>query len=188
MEGYSVEMCQVLNRYHIRKHGVAGKSRGFNFLFCRVPKCRAQFQSSFIFESKHRKQCWFRFNLTPSPPPPPPLPRCRQNPGYSRGGCLLRTNVISCCSLRRGDVIVRVSAGRFSPDQLGQSCVCQSNMENRKRPREAALNSDDGFKTPEKRVSSVRLPDSDYMRWGVEETCSYLRREGLGRWEDIMRG
>lgn len=49
------------------------------------------------------------------------------------------------------------------------------------------MNPGDGFKTPEKRVSLVRLPDSDYMRWGVEETCRYLRREGLGKWEDIVK-
>uniref|UniRef100_A0A4W6F7X9 Deoxynucleoside triphosphate triphosphohydrolase SAMHD1 n=1 Tax=Lates calcarifer TaxID=8187 RepID=A0A4W6F7X9_LATCA len=59
-------------------------------------------------------------------------------------------------------------------------------MENRKRPLEAV--SSTGFKTPEKRVSMVRLQDSDYMRWGVEETCQYLRREGLGAWENKFRG
>ncbi|XP_018526907.1 deoxynucleoside triphosphate triphosphohydrolase SAMHD1-like [Lates calcarifer] len=58
-------------------------------------------------------------------------------------------------------------------------------MENRKRPLEAV--SSTGFKTPEKRVSMVRLQDSDYMRWGVEETCQYLRREGLGAWENKFR-
>ncbi|GLD46196.1 deoxynucleoside triphosphate triphosphohydrolase SAMHD1-like protein, partial [Lates japonicus] len=58
-------------------------------------------------------------------------------------------------------------------------------MENRKRPLEAV--SSTGFKTPEKRVSVVRLQDSDYMRWGVEETCQYLRREGLGAWENKFR-
>ncbi|XP_022597665.1 deoxynucleoside triphosphate triphosphohydrolase SAMHD1-like isoform X1 [Seriola dumerili] len=60
-------------------------------------------------------------------------------------------------------------------------------MENRKRPLEAVSSPSDGFKTPEKRVSVVRLPDSDYIRWGVGETCQYLRREGLGEWEDKFR-
>ncbi|XP_029291592.1 deoxynucleoside triphosphate triphosphohydrolase SAMHD1-like [Cottoperca gobio] len=60
-------------------------------------------------------------------------------------------------------------------------------MENRKRPLEAVVTVNDGFKTPEKRVSAVRMPDSDYMRWGVEETCRYLRAEDLGEWEDTFR-
>nr|XP_046253079.1 deoxynucleoside triphosphate triphosphohydrolase SAMHD1-like [Scatophagus argus] len=61
-------------------------------------------------------------------------------------------------------------------------------MDNRKRPFEAVSTSDDKYKTPEKRVSVVRpLQDSDYMQWGVEETCQYLRREDLGEWEDKFR-
>lgn len=60
-------------------------------------------------------------------------------------------------------------------------------MENRKRQLEAVLSPDDSFETPEKKVSAVRLPDSDYTQWGVEETCRYLRREGLGEWEDKFR-
>ncbi|XP_053172853.1 deoxynucleoside triphosphate triphosphohydrolase SAMHD1 [Scomber japonicus] len=60
-------------------------------------------------------------------------------------------------------------------------------MESRKRPLEADLTADCSFKTPEKRVSVVPLHDSDYMRWGVEGTCQYLRREGLEEWEDIFR-
>ncbi|XP_070766298.1 deoxynucleoside triphosphate triphosphohydrolase SAMHD1-like [Enoplosus armatus] len=60
-------------------------------------------------------------------------------------------------------------------------------MENRKRPFEAVLTPNDSFKTPEKRVSVARQPDSDSMGWGVEETCLYLRREGLEEWEDIFR-
>ncbi|XP_031172324.1 deoxynucleoside triphosphate triphosphohydrolase SAMHD1 [Sander lucioperca] len=59
-------------------------------------------------------------------------------------------------------------------------------MENRKRPL-GEVNPNDSFKTPEKRVSVVRLLDSDYMRWGVEETCRYLRGEGLGEWEDTFK-
>ncbi|KAF7659906.1 hypothetical protein LDENG_00291200 [Lucifuga dentata] len=61
-------------------------------------------------------------------------------------------------------------------------------MDSRKRPLAADLSSDDGFKTPEKRVSVVRGQlDSDYMQWGVEETCRYLRREGHGDWEEKFR-
>ncbi|KAF1390394.1 hypothetical protein PFLUV_G00057590 [Perca fluviatilis] len=60
-------------------------------------------------------------------------------------------------------------------------------MENRKRPLGAVVTPNDSFKTPEKRVSVVRLLDSDYMRWGVEETCRYLRGEGLGEWEDTFK-
>ncbi|XP_045912544.1 deoxynucleoside triphosphate triphosphohydrolase SAMHD1 [Micropterus dolomieu] len=60
-------------------------------------------------------------------------------------------------------------------------------MENRKRPREAVLTPDESFKTPEKRMSLVPVLDSDYMRWGVEEACRYLRREGLGEWEGTFR-
>ncbi|XP_032376450.1 deoxynucleoside triphosphate triphosphohydrolase SAMHD1 isoform X1 [Etheostoma spectabile] len=60
-------------------------------------------------------------------------------------------------------------------------------MENRKRPLGAVVTPNDSFKTPEKRVSVVRLPDPDYMRWGVEETCRYLREEGLEEWEDTFK-
>uniref|UniRef100_A0A8C4NPV4 Deoxynucleoside triphosphate triphosphohydrolase SAMHD1 n=1 Tax=Dicentrarchus labrax TaxID=13489 RepID=A0A8C4NPV4_DICLA len=42
-------------------------------------------------------------------------------------------------------------------------------MDNRKRPLEAVESDNDRFKTPEKRVSVVRLQDSDYMRW--ESVC-----------------
>lgn len=37
-------------------------------------------------------------------------------------------------------------------------------------------------------MSAVRQQDSDYARWGVEETCQYLRREGLEKWENKFRG
>ncbi|XP_077937784.1 deoxynucleoside triphosphate triphosphohydrolase SAMHD1-like isoform X2 [Gasterosteus aculeatus] len=30
-------------------------------------------------------------------------------------------------------------------------------------------------------------PQTDYAGWGVEETCRYLRAEGLGEWEDAFR-
>uniref|UniRef100_UPI0037E73F02 deoxynucleoside triphosphate triphosphohydrolase SAMHD1 isoform X2 n=1 Tax=Semicossyphus pulcher TaxID=241346 RepID=UPI0037E73F02 len=60
------------------------------------------------------------------------------------------------------------------------------NMDNRKRQLEAVSTSNESFKTPEKRMSAV-LQDSDYMNWRVEETCLYLRREGLGEWADTFR-
>ncbi|XP_040009322.1 deoxynucleoside triphosphate triphosphohydrolase SAMHD1 isoform X2 [Xiphias gladius] len=60
-------------------------------------------------------------------------------------------------------------------------------MENRKRPLEAVSSVNNSFKTPEKRMSAVRQQDSDYARWGVEETCQYLRREGLEKWENKFR-
>ncbi|CAJ1085055.1 deoxynucleoside triphosphate triphosphohydrolase SAMHD1 [Xyrichtys novacula] len=60
-------------------------------------------------------------------------------------------------------------------------------MENRKRPLEAASSPDDSFQTPQKRVSGVRQQDTDYTLWGVEETCRYLRREGLREWEDTFK-
>ncbi|XP_035766021.1 deoxynucleoside triphosphate triphosphohydrolase SAMHD1-like [Neolamprologus brichardi] len=60
-------------------------------------------------------------------------------------------------------------------------------MENRKRPFAAVSSPDDSFKTPEKKVSVVRVSDSDYMQWGVEEMCRYLRREGLGEWIDTFK-
>ncbi|XP_005940298.1 deoxynucleoside triphosphate triphosphohydrolase SAMHD1 [Haplochromis burtoni] len=60
-------------------------------------------------------------------------------------------------------------------------------MENRKRPLAAISSPDDSFKTPEKKVSVVRVSDSDYMQWGVEEMCRYLQREGLGEWVDTFK-
>lgn len=60
-------------------------------------------------------------------------------------------------------------------------------MESRKRPLEADVTRNDSFQTPEKRVSMVRLLDTNYEQWGVEETCRYLRTEGLGEWEDTFR-
>uniref|UniRef100_A0A3B3VEP1 Deoxynucleoside triphosphate triphosphohydrolase SAMHD1 n=1 Tax=Poecilia latipinna TaxID=48699 RepID=A0A3B3VEP1_9TELE len=63
-------------------------------------------------------------------------------------------------------------------------------MASRKRPMGPAASSDEEFKTPEKGVSVVRgsPPDSGFMRWGVEETCQYLQREGLEEWTDKFRG
>ncbi|XP_014843525.1 PREDICTED: deoxynucleoside triphosphate triphosphohydrolase SAMHD1-like [Poecilia mexicana] len=62
-------------------------------------------------------------------------------------------------------------------------------MASRKRPMGPAASSDEEFKTPEKGVSVVRgsPPDSGFMRWGVEETCQYLQREGLEEWTDKFR-
>ncbi|XP_059190172.1 deoxynucleoside triphosphate triphosphohydrolase SAMHD1-like [Centropristis striata] len=60
-------------------------------------------------------------------------------------------------------------------------------MANRKRPLETVVTSNDSFKTPEKREPEVRLLETDYMGWGVEDTCRYLHTEGLGEWEDTFR-
>lgn len=60
-------------------------------------------------------------------------------------------------------------------------------MENRKRQFEAVSTPDDTFSTPVKRVSAVRQNDSDYLQWGLDETCRFLQREGLEEWEDIFR-
>ncbi|CAB1451020.1 unnamed protein product [Pleuronectes platessa] len=60
-------------------------------------------------------------------------------------------------------------------------------MANRKRPSEAASSPDDSLKTPEKRAPGNPTPDSDYTRWSVEETCRYLRGEGLLEWENLFR-
>nr|XP_057939570.1 deoxynucleoside triphosphate triphosphohydrolase SAMHD1 [Doryrhamphus excisus] len=61
-------------------------------------------------------------------------------------------------------------------------------MANRKRTLATPTSDDDLMKTPEKRVSAVRqLCDSDYSQWGIEETCRYLREEGLGEWQNVFR-
>ncbi|XP_068604146.1 deoxynucleoside triphosphate triphosphohydrolase SAMHD1 [Brachionichthys hirsutus] len=61
-------------------------------------------------------------------------------------------------------------------------------MENRKRSLEPGLTPGDSCEPPDRTVSVLRrLQDSDYMHWGVEETCRYLRRERLGEWEDTFR-
>ncbi|KAJ3586075.1 hypothetical protein NHX12_012476, partial [Muraenolepis orangiensis] len=53
-----------------------------------------------------------------------------------------------------------------------------------KRPREDDSSEANGnaFKTPEKRVSVVPRGEADFMRWGVGETCEYLRGKGLQDW------
>ncbi|KAJ3586078.1 hypothetical protein NHX12_012479 [Muraenolepis orangiensis] len=57
-------------------------------------------------------------------------------------------------------------------------------MDPRKRPREDDSSEANGnaFKTPEKRVSVVPRGEADFMRWGVGETCEYLRGKGLQDW------
>ncbi|XP_058499135.1 deoxynucleoside triphosphate triphosphohydrolase SAMHD1-like isoform X1 [Solea solea] len=60
-------------------------------------------------------------------------------------------------------------------------------MASRKRPLEQNSSPGVCWKTPEKRALVVGLQDSDYSQWGVEETCQYLRREGLVEWEDTFR-
>ncbi|XP_061160697.1 deoxynucleoside triphosphate triphosphohydrolase SAMHD1 isoform X2 [Syngnathus typhle] len=41
----------------------------------------------------------------------------------------------------------------------------------------------DSFQTPGKRASVYRTQNSDVSQWGIEETCHYLRGEGLGEHE-----
>lgn len=62
-------------------------------------------------------------------------------------------------------------------------------MESRKRLLDSASTFNDNFKTPEKKVSVIhRQQYPEYMQWGVEETCQYLRKEGLEKWEDAFKG
>lgn len=67
-------------------------------------------------------------------------------------------------------------------------------MDSRKRSRVEVADmltlTDDTFKTPEKRVTVVSESwrDTDFMQWGVEDTCKYLNREGLEEWVDIFKG
>lgn len=106
----------------------------------------------------------------------------KQNPG------LISRRLLS---VTRSAVAVGVQRCRlsFCPDFIHciktYSClfVEKPDMENRKRPQEA----DRSFKTPVKRPLLLD-PLPDYMQWGAEETCQYLRREGLGEWEHIFRG
>ncbi|KAM9786333.1 deoxynucleoside triphosphate triphosphohydrolase SAMHD1 [Neosynchiropus ocellatus] len=60
-------------------------------------------------------------------------------------------------------------------------------MASRKRTLETADIETNAFKTPDKKVSVLGLPTSEYLQWGVEETCEYLRREDLGEWESLFR-
>ncbi|XP_077369629.1 deoxynucleoside triphosphate triphosphohydrolase SAMHD1 [Festucalex cinctus] len=60
-------------------------------------------------------------------------------------------------------------------------------MASRKRDIATAINPEDVFQTPGKKMSVDRTPDPDFSRWGVEETCHYLRDEGLGVWETVFR-
>ncbi|XP_071777168.2 deoxynucleoside triphosphate triphosphohydrolase SAMHD1-like [Centroberyx gerrardi] len=57
----------------------------------------------------------------------------------------------------------------------------------RKRPAEADLSSLDIFKTPEKSAPVVWQQDSDFMSWGVEETCGYLHEMFLEEWQHKFR-
>lgn len=69
------------------------------------------------------------------------------------------------------------------------TAVCCVNMANRKRQHAEDSPPCKILQTPEKRVSEVRREqDADYMQWGVERTCQFLRTEGLQEWEDAFRG
>uniref|UniRef100_A0A8C8C6K5 Deoxynucleoside triphosphate triphosphohydrolase SAMHD1 n=1 Tax=Oncorhynchus tshawytscha TaxID=74940 RepID=A0A8C8C6K5_ONCTS len=60
-------------------------------------------------------------------------------------------------------------------------------MDRRKRSRED-LPTADHFNTPEERVYAGLSLDGDLRQWSVEDTCRYLRLEGLGIWEEKFRG
>lgn len=76
-----------------------------------------------------------------------------------------------------------------SPDCSGIGSFYQTNMDNRKRPLSPSSTSSDGFKTPDRRVSVVNgLLNSNFMNWGIEETCQYLRGGGFAEWEEAFRG
>ncbi|XP_061667954.1 deoxynucleoside triphosphate triphosphohydrolase SAMHD1 [Syngnathoides biaculeatus] len=60
-------------------------------------------------------------------------------------------------------------------------------MERRKRNLATEINPGNSFRTPEKRMSLARSPDSDISGWGIEETCRYLQEEGLGEWESVFK-
>ncbi|KAK3519520.1 hypothetical protein QTP70_033504 [Hemibagrus guttatus] len=61
-------------------------------------------------------------------------------------------------------------------------------MDSRKRPREEPL-SVEILKTPEKRIitEKKRKEEGNFKHWDTEETCSYLRQHGLGKWEQKFR-
>ncbi|XP_020332599.1 deoxynucleoside triphosphate triphosphohydrolase SAMHD1 isoform X3 [Oncorhynchus kisutch] len=61
-------------------------------------------------------------------------------------------------------------------------------MDRRKRSREDLPTADsDHFNTPEERVYAGLSRDGDLRQWSVEDTCRYLRLEGLGIWEEKFR-
>ena len=63
------------------------------------------------------------------------------------------------------------------------------NMDRRKRSREDLPTADSNhFNTPEERVYAGLSRDGDLRQWSVEDTCGYLRLEGLGIWEEKFRG
>ncbi|XP_045569671.1 deoxynucleoside triphosphate triphosphohydrolase SAMHD1 isoform X2 [Salmo salar] len=58
-------------------------------------------------------------------------------------------------------------------------------MDKRKRSREDLPTADsDHFKTPEQSVYTGLSRDGDLRQCDVEDTCRYLRQEGLGAWEE----
>lgn len=110
----------------------------------------------------------------------------RQNPGNSQ---LRVSSVRSHLIYGRPDQPYPIQPlPVFSSDEPNYRLFYQTNMECRKRPLQASPGACDSSRTPKKRVSVVRPSDSDYLRWGVDEICQYLRREGLGEWEEAFRG
>ncbi|KAF5893454.1 deoxynucleoside triphosphate triphosphohydrolase SAMHD1 [Clarias magur] len=61
-------------------------------------------------------------------------------------------------------------------------------MDSRKRLREEPLCME-GFKTPEKQglTGKPRRDEGNFKNWDTEETCLYLRQQGLGEWEKQFR-
>ncbi|XP_077937825.1 deoxynucleoside triphosphate triphosphohydrolase SAMHD1 [Gasterosteus aculeatus] len=53
--------------------------------------------------------------------------------------------------------------------------------------RKRSFPPDSSLSAPGKRAPGPGAPQTDYAGWGAEETCRYLRAEGLGEWEDAFR-
>lgn len=63
------------------------------------------------------------------------------------------------------------------------------NMANRKRPLAGDCGAEDESRTPKRRGSQAAAEqDGDPMCWGLDETCRFLRAEGLHHFQDIFTG
>lgn len=112
----------------------------------------------------------------------------KQNPGDSRRSrCLPAARFRSAAAVRRRFTAGCDSAGLpLSPRGTHQLFwpVPRSIMASRKR----SFPPDSSLSAPGKRAPGPGAPQTDYAGWGAEETCRYLRAEGLGEWEDAFRG
>lgn len=81
-------------------------------------------------------------------------------------------------------VIQRVSLSHRAGLTNSSDPVPRSIMASRKR----SFPPDSSLSAPGKRAPGPGAPQTDYAGWGAEETCRYLRAEGLGEWEDAFRG